>query len=133
MFKLTVDGVVKRDSDNATVPADEQNLDYVAYLQWVAAGNTPPVIPPIPPSPIQLIRAIEAPNDDDRVKLFRQWTIASMFKEARALAILNPAIAAQPAAAVDAYVQSYLMAQGKGYAKLYLEEQAIIPIRELIP
>ena len=25
----------------AYIPPDEQNMDYKAYLKWVAAGNTP--------------------------------------------------------------------------------------------
>ena len=28
------------------VPADEANPDYVAYLEWVAEGNTPEPWPP---------------------------------------------------------------------------------------
>ena len=27
--------------DGAWIPADPANTDYVAYLEWVAAGNTP--------------------------------------------------------------------------------------------
>lgn len=76
-----------------------------------------------PPAPIDQIRAIEAPNDDNRKKITRQFMLAFMFKEAKELA---PGM-------TDAQIQAYLMAQGKGYAKLYLEEQQIIPIRALIP
>lgn len=77
------------------------------------------------PTPLEQIRAIEAPNDDDRKKLTRQYLIAALFKEAKA----------HPAAAgwTDGQVHASLMAQGKGYAKLYAEEQAIIPYRELLP
>ena len=31
---------IKRTSDSAFIPLDEQNADYQAYLAWVAAGNT---------------------------------------------------------------------------------------------
>jgi hypothetical protein len=32
---------IKRLSDNAFIPFDTQNVDYVAYLAWVAEGNAP--------------------------------------------------------------------------------------------
>ena len=35
---------IKRLSDNAFIPQDPANMDYVAYLAWVEAGNTP--LPP---------------------------------------------------------------------------------------
>ena len=32
---------IKRLSDNALIPFDTQNVDYVAYLAWLAEGNEP--------------------------------------------------------------------------------------------
>jgi hypothetical protein len=32
---------ILRIADNASIPIDNQNSDYIAYLAWVAEGNTP--------------------------------------------------------------------------------------------
>ena len=32
---------VMRLADNASIPFDPDNMDYVDYLKWVAEGNTP--------------------------------------------------------------------------------------------
>ena len=32
---------VMRLADNASIPFDPANMDYVDYLKWVAEGNTP--------------------------------------------------------------------------------------------
>lgn len=37
-------------SDGASIPPDPMNMDYVVYLAWVAAGNSPTPYAP-PPSP----------------------------------------------------------------------------------
>ena len=31
---------IRRKSDNAWIPFNEENVDYQAYLAWVAEGNT---------------------------------------------------------------------------------------------
>jgi len=35
------DVVVRRLSDNASIPFDDDNIDYVEYKEWLAAGNSP--------------------------------------------------------------------------------------------
>jgi hypothetical protein len=41
--------MIQRLSDGASIPADPQNTDYAAYLQWLSEGNTPDPadIPPV--------------------------------------------------------------------------------------
>ena len=47
-YKLVEDGVIR--SDGASIPATEENKDWVAFQAWVAAGNTPiSEDQPIPP------------------------------------------------------------------------------------
>jgi hypothetical protein len=48
MYKLLLNALtgqtasaVLRTADNAYIPFDPANMDYVAYQAWLAAGNTP--------------------------------------------------------------------------------------------
>ncbi len=52
-YKLTRGSVVLRAKDNASIPDDEDNLDWQEYQGWLTAGNTPdPADPaPTPPAP----------------------------------------------------------------------------------
>ena len=47
-YTLTNDpGVIVRDEDQAFIPADEANVDYIAYLWWLEDGGVPtPYTPP---------------------------------------------------------------------------------------
>lgn len=72
MYKLTKNSVVIRLFEGASIPADPQNADYAAYLDWVTAGNTPtPADLPVPPTALEQIRALEQAHDDDQRKLGR--------------------------------------------------------------
>lgn len=35
------DNMIQRIYDNATIPFDQANTDYQAYLKWLDEGNTP--------------------------------------------------------------------------------------------
>lgn len=55
MYKLQANGYIKRLSDGASVPNDEANSDYAAFLKWQAEGGVPePYVPSIPVPPIDL-------------------------------------------------------------------------------
>ena len=40
-YKTPAQEFIKRLSDNAFIPFDHANVDYQAYLKWVAEGNEP--------------------------------------------------------------------------------------------
>ena len=46
--------IIIRDADNVSFSTnDPANMDYAAYLAWLAEGNTPsPYIPPPEPAPL---------------------------------------------------------------------------------
>jgi len=52
-YQLTQGDTILRLSDNAFIPPDPATTDYAAYLEWVAAGNTPAPAPE-PPAPVEL-------------------------------------------------------------------------------
>jgi hypothetical protein len=59
MYKLTTSTSILR-ADGASIPADQENTDYSAYLQWLAEGNTPePADLPSPPDYLAQIDALE--------------------------------------------------------------------------
>jgi hypothetical protein len=49
MYQLTDSSSILRLEDNALIPADEINADYVIYLQWLAEGNEPKPDPGVKP------------------------------------------------------------------------------------
>lgn len=48
-YQLSAIGGIIRIADNATIPEDDSNTDYAAYLAWVAAGGVPDPAPTPPP------------------------------------------------------------------------------------
>lgn len=54
MYRLTDSpSIIVRLADGAHIPADPDNTDYQAYLEWLAEGNTP--LPVDPPTPEQIM------------------------------------------------------------------------------
>ena len=42
MYRITDDnGSIIRESDNACIPEDYENLDYAEFINWVSEGNRP--------------------------------------------------------------------------------------------
>jgi hypothetical protein len=80
---------------------------------------------PAQPTPLEQMRALEAPFDDDFKKILRQFLIAYLFERAKT--------DSRSAGMTDVQIHTALMAQsagsGKAYAALYTLEQAIVPIR----
>jgi hypothetical protein len=52
MYQFTQGDTILRLADNAFIPPDPANTDYQAYLEWVAAGNTPEPAPEPKPAPV---------------------------------------------------------------------------------
>ncbi len=52
-------------SDNASIPADEANTDYAAYLQWLSEGNVPEPADISPAPSYQELRAAAYPPFSD--------------------------------------------------------------------
>lgn len=64
-YKLTPSTSILRIADNAFIPADLDNKDYVEYLAWLDAGNTPEPLPepePVDPVPL-LVAALQSHMD----------------------------------------------------------------------
>lgn len=55
MYRMTKLGVIQRLADNASIPADDGNHDYRAYLAWCDAGNAP-----AEPDPAELLADAKA-------------------------------------------------------------------------
>lgn len=41
MYQLNKDGSVTRLSDNAVIPNDQRNIDWIEYEAWIGLGNKP--------------------------------------------------------------------------------------------
>jgi len=80
-YILSESGVI-RNSDRASIPNDDGNRDWRAYLQWVAAGNT---AAPYVPEPVT-VEQVEAQRRQAFVTesdpLFFSWQAGSDVEQA---------------------------------------------------
>lgn len=51
-YQLTQGDTILRVEDNAFIPPDPLNNDYLAYLAWLEEGNTPEPAPEPPAPPV---------------------------------------------------------------------------------
>lgn len=90
-YQLTAHGTIRRLSDGASIPADERNADYRAFLRWKAEGNEPlPVDPPREPTPQERIVELEAQQTP---RLLRSAALGDAYALAQ-LALIEDQIAA---------------------------------------
>ena len=80
-YTLSEFGVIRTD-DNASIPNDDGNRDWRAYLEWVDAGNTPT---PYAPEPVT-VEQVEAQRRQafaqEADPLFFRWQVGSGTEQA---------------------------------------------------
>jgi hypothetical protein len=65
-YQLTNTTDILRTADQATIPADPKNCDYIAYQNWLTAGNTPDPAPIPDPLPTFIAEVQEALDNSDK-------------------------------------------------------------------
>jgi len=120
MYRIVDSLTVQRVEDGSCIPTDPLNLDYKAYLGWVAEGNSPQPAPEIPgPTPQDQIDAIE-----------RQTMVPRVVRESL-LAFAQ--LLAQQQAAVSGKSVAEILAANVAYQKVKAVDDQINQLRSLIP
>ncbi len=68
-YQTISDSLVLRTADGARIPDDKRNSDYMDYLVWVAAGNTPDAAPTAVVSLIQQAKTALAATDTTMLRI----------------------------------------------------------------
>jgi hypothetical protein len=73
-YKLANDGGVIRLSDNAKIPNDPNNKDWIAYQDFLKKGGVPlpsdpPAIDPMPPIQDQVVAVFRGGSDFELMKM----------------------------------------------------------------
>lgn len=93
MYRIRSDKYVVRLSDEAVIPADPMNSDYLEYQAWLAEGNEPLPVEPSPPQPQrmssltflelfaedELVAIATAAMQDVQAKLWYDRTLAAEY------------------------------------------------------
>jgi hypothetical protein len=89
MYKIINATVVIRTTDSISIPADPQNTDYSAYLQWLAEDNTPEPADQLPPQDYAAqILSLERENMMPRIT--REFMLLDAVAKAAAQGITEP-------------------------------------------
>jgi hypothetical protein len=99
-----------------------------AELDAIAAMPAPPGS-----TPLEQIRAIEAAKADDSAKVVRQTLLMAVVDKAMERPEVVAMLQAYPAEAVKAQVISTLVDTDPGFKLMWELEQAIEPLRALVP
>ncbi|UQD96090.1 hypothetical protein [Bradyrhizobium japonicum] len=69
-YHLTAtDEIVIRTADQASIPNDPLNRDWVEYQKWLAAGGVPdPYVPPPEPEPVPPPEDVVLFNHENRIR-----------------------------------------------------------------
>lgn len=122
MYQLTQGNSIFRVLDGASIPMDESNGDYAAYLSWLAAGNTPiPAVEMPNTTALQQIEALEREHMAPRWQ--REFTLGSMEREAVELGAAQvPPLDAPTSIAL-------LRSKNPGYRRLKVLDEQIEELR----
>ena len=86
MYKINQNSTsITRLADGASIPADMGNTDYVAFLNWLSAGNAPEPADIPPPPTYQQLRAAAYPSIPDQLDTIFHGGIEGWMAEIQAV------------------------------------------------